>query len=630
MISIKRIIFINAIAYIIVLLLIPTAYAISMDSDIIPKSVSLYHDQSQTISGTVTNFNAICSMSCQYYNSNKDSWTTIGTLGTGNDDTKDFTFSLIAPSTDSKTENVQIIVYCQESSGGFCDGEDITESHLISFTYGPSPEESQALSNKNAAGSAIDNARNLISQAQTVVSAAQNKINELKNIGAPISSASLSLESANTQLQNANTHLANANSAFGNGEAAINTKSWTTASSYLNTALSSAQQAQTNANNAKNKADEVKAESVKIIEEWNRKQQEAVNKVSDANSEIDTANLMIQKGDKIINNATILGLDTAAAKAQLAEARAKIEAARNYHKEASSAIDIKNFDGAKSKAELAISNSKDAQNLASIAYNSLEYQVTVAGESAKAIGSANSEISQMNEILSKMDYVLLSTEKQGVDVTQTKNVVATAKTNVDSAEDLLSQAKNRVASGVFSQAADLGIKARDKAASSRNRLDTMSQTLSISIQQALETRLASMQAIVAEAESEVNSAAGTYGIDADAMVNAQNELSSAKNKLSESQSRIEKVKVATGLTDLLKDANAAFQSLDVTEETAEQAISSAKAAKMGLVKKVAIGGAVVAGAAGGGFLFYRMRKKKKAAKAEHKHETKEEVKKEKK
>ena len=86
---------------------------------------------------------------------------------------------------------------------------------------------------------------------------------------------------------------------------------------------------------------------------------------------------------------------------------------------------------------------------------------------------------------------------------ETKTVVSESNTNVDAAEDLLSQAKNRQASGAFTDAVTLANQARDKAAASRNRLDTISHTFSLSTQDALDKAYSAAQARVSDAESEI-------------------------------------------------------------------------------------------------------------------------------
>jgi len=512
-----------------------------------------------------------------------------------------------APSSGQGTNPYQVTVACNDAA----DSTVQYRSMIINVNY-PTAAQWAAY---QAASSDISVAQSLISQAQSSYNDAQNKIKEASNLGADIGSSQQYLNSADADLSSANSLLSQAQSSFNSGD-------YPTTSNYAN-------QAQQKANTVKSNAGLAKSTATSIIEEWSRLKTSAQNKISDANSAIDTAKQRIQIGEGVVYNATVLGLDTAQAKSQIATARTKVDSATSYYQEATSvfnsATNKESFEGAKSKSESAISLAKEAESLATQAYGELAKQVTIAGEAGKSITNANTEISQMNEILTKLDYVIISTEKYGVDLADTKNVASTSKTNVDSAEDLLSQAKNNIASGKFTDAANLGIQARDKAASARNRLDTIAHTMSLSSESALEKAYESAKQKVADAESEIASASSTYGATAELIVTAQNYIGQAKKSLEEAKTQIDKVKTASGLSDLVKELDAAFKAIDETNKQATNGINDAKSAKLGLVKKVAGIGAAAAGAGGGGFLYYRWRKKKKGKK-DKKHEEKAEEK----
>jgi hypothetical protein len=529
--------------------------------------------------------------------------------------TEQLSLTLTAPTyavTSQKTESVNVNVECE----GIWDkiwplSDCVVSGDVVKSTSYKWPTQADILElqAKTAADSAKTSASNAISSANSNINTAKNRINEASRIGADVSSATTYLNSAESSYTSANNLLSSGNSAY-------NTKDYSSAKSYYNQAQSKAESAQSSAANAKSTVD-------KIIEDYNKAKTDAQNKVSDANSAIDTAKQRIDASDKIIEDATVIGLDTAQAKADVATARTKIDTAEDYYSEASNMFSAGNFESAKSKAQSAINLADDAEDLATKAYNSLHERVTVAGESSKAILNANSEISQMNEILTKMDYIISSTSKWGVDLSETQTVVNTAKTNVDSAEDLLSQAKNRQASGTFDSAVTSANEARDKAASSRNRLDTMTQGISSSIQEALDKALAGLESKIIQAEAELSSAQNTYGATPELIVNAENDLSEAKKTLQQVKNEIQTVKSASGLMPLLENADATFKTIDATEAKIVSSIENSKGAKMGLTQKVAIGGAIVAGAVGGGFLYYRKRKNKKSNKKDTKDDKKE-------
>ena len=512
-----------------------------------------------------------------------------------------------APSSGQGTTPYQVMVACNDAFDSTFQYQSMTinVNYPTAAQWAAYQAQQQA---KSQASSDISAAQSLISQAQSSYNDAQNKIKEASNLGADIGSTQQYLNSADADLSSANSLMSQAQSSFNSGD-------YQTASNYAN-------QAQQKANTVKSNAGLAKSTATSIIEEWNRLKTAAQNKISDSNSAIDTAKQRIQIGESVIYNATILGLDTVQAKAQIATARTKVDSATAYYQEASSmfkaATNKESFEGAKSKAQSAIDIAKEAEQLATSAYSSLAATLAVAGESSKAILNANSEVSQMNEIMTKLDYVIISTEKYGVNLADTKNVATSSKTSVDSAEDLLSQAKNRQASGSFNEAVSLANRARDEAAKSRNRLDTISQTMSLSAQKALDDAFEKTKSKIAEAESEVGSAASTYGATATLIVSAQSSLTDAKKSLEEVKSHIDKVKTASGLSDLVKELDAAFKAVDETNKKITDSINDAKSAKLGLVKKVAGVGAGVAGAAGGGFLYYRWRKKKKGEKSKEK------------
>ncbi len=515
--------------------------------------------------------------------------------------------SVTAPSSGQGSESYNYRVGCYETwdTNWYYEDGPFTISYPTDAQWAQYEAEQQA---KTQAESAKTDASNAISSANSNINSAEGRINEASNIGADISSATQSLNAAKS-------YLTQAENSFSSGNSAFSSQDYSSAKTSYNDAKNKANSAQNSAAQAKSTVDQ-------IMESYNKAKTEASNKVSDANSAIDTAKQRVQDADEVIADATVIGLDTAQSKADIATARSKLKTAEDYYSEASNLFSAGNFEGAKSKAQSSINLADEAESMATTAYNRLQERLTVSGESSKAILNANSEISQMNEILTKMDYIVRSTEKWGVDLTETKSVVDTAKTNVDSAEDLLSQSKNRQASGSFNEAVNYANQARDKAASSRNRLDTMTHTISLSTQDALEKAYNELQNQVSIAEAEIKSAQGTYGATAELIIAAQSDISEAKTNIAKIEGQIEKVKSSTGLMSLLEEVKTTFEITDLAQQRVETAIANAKNAKLGLVKKVGIGAAVVGGLVGGGFLYYRMRKKKKKKKGKEKKEDK--------
>ena len=388
------------------------------------------------------------------------------------------------------------------------------------------------LSAQSKAQSDVNIAKSLISTAQSEISKATSKINEAKKLG-EVSSAERSLGSANNHLTNAQSYLSAAESAF--------------SSKNYDTTSSKASQAQASANNAKSDSNSAYTSAIQIIELFAKAQIEAQNKVSDAKSAVDRTNELVKKAEGIISNASVLGLDTASAKANLDTGKAKADLGNNYYNEAKTALDQKNFDSAKSKASSAISYANEGEQYATSAYNSLATQVQKLDAVAQALLNANKEVTEMNELYTKMDFIIKSTEKYGLTLTDAKNVVVNAKTDIDTAEDLFSQAKHRREAGSFQEAADFAIQARDAASKATNRLDTITQSISNNVEGALDKAYQNMNEEITSVESEVISAEKSYGSDSKAIINAKNSLSEAKNSLSNQKLQLKVLKFQADL-----------------------------------------------------------------------------------
>jgi len=449
-------------------------------------------------------------------------------------------------------------------------------------------EKTEASNKISAASSAIDNA-------QTAILSAQSKIQEALNVGADVIQANSYLASANTDLENAQTYLTQAKNAFNN-------KDYTSAESYAETAQQYAKSAKNNANLAKSIAEEAMKELV-------QKKTEVNNKISAASSAIDNARKAIKEAESLINNATVIGMDTTQAEADVATARSKLKSAEDYYSEAMNVFDAKNYDLAKEKALNAESYAKEAESLAISAYNSLWIVYSKKRVAAQAITNADSEVSKMIEINTKLAYILRNVKSYGVDITETQSVVDEAAACTDEAEDLLSQAKNRMASGYTEEAVSLAVQARDMAATAYNRLDTIVLKLKFNIQDALDVAYKEKQSNLEQARLEVQSTSQTYGIDNQLVIKAQQEISAAETTLKDAKSKIDAVETSKNLTELLTNAKAAFEVLEKVQQQIDKTKAYVNTAKMKLYQTIAVSAVGVA-AIGGGFLYWRRKKKR--------------------
>ncbi len=532
-------------------------------------TLNLFAGQSETVSITISNQMSE-SISCDRGGA--------GSISAGG--SQSYSISVQAPSTGSGTTTQTETVMCSYS------GSSSSKSATITVNYQSDP-----------CVAALANAKNTIADANVQITNAKNKIQEANNLGADVTNPQATLNKANEQYSSAQTSVSTAQTTCNSGDKVNGPNQANNANNY-------ATQAKSYATDALNSAQEAITTLTKL-------KTDASNKISSASSATDTAKKAIKKAESLISNATILGMDTTQSEADVTTARLKSESSDDYYKEATSAFESKNFELAKSKSASAESYAKEAENLATSAYNSLWNVYAEKRVGAEAILNANTQVSKMNEIMTKMDYVLRKVKDYNIDLAATQSTVDDSKTSVDSAEDSLSQAKNRLESGYSDQAAELAVQAKTQADSASNRLDTIVTKLKFSISDALKLALKDKQKQVSNANSEVKSAETTYGADSEKVIEAQRAVSDAETKLKEAESTASQVETAESLSILMQNAEAAFTSLDEVGQKVQIATSKANEAKIGLYATVGAVGATAA-AVGGGFLYWRRRKNKPA------------------
>ncbi len=446
------------------------------------------------------------------------------------------------------------------------------------------------------AQSAIKTAEDLINTAQTSISSARSKIKEAIDLGADVISAQASLQEAESKLSTANTYLSNAKTQFSN-------KNYPNAQSLADNAKNEASTANSKADNAKNMA-------TQAIQLYAQQKTEVQSKISAATIAISTAQDVASKAEGIINDAKNIGLDTVQAEADISSARASIESSQKYLADANSALTQKKYEEAKQLADTSKQKAESAEALASGAYNNLEKSTAEGRVAAQAISDADKKVSQMNSIIDNFDYIIENVEDKGMWLTQTKEVIDEAKSKIDTAEDLLSSAKNRAKSGDFDNSANTAIEAKNMIDIPYNRLDTMAKSLAYELENNLEQKQTQIQSQISATDSIVAGAATAYGAEASDVVAAQNAFSNAKNDIVEAGNLINQITSAGSIENIIKTATNALQKLDSAGNNVQEAKNRASAAKFAPLKT----GAVIAGiaaAGGGGFLYWRKRKKGK-------------------
>ena len=581
------------IAVMVLIFLTPTVYAEAEFTVSGTTEYTVAWGESKSIYVNVNCLNSFYDCYC-YDRVGGGSWSTKYSINPSQTEPRNF--NLAAVPTTGNGQITQIIeVKCNE----YWDEDFGYKSISINLNYPTGSqwqEYQQEQTAKSLASSEMNTAQNLISGAQTAINSAQSKISEANGVGADIIQSNSYLSSANTAFDNAQTYLSTAQTAYNSGN--------------YDSAKTSAQQAQTSANNAKSYANQAKSSAEQAMEQIKKEKTEASNKISGAISAIDTAKKSVKEAEDLINNATVIGMDTTQSEGNVATARSKLKSAEDYYKEATTTFDVNNYDLAKQKAISAESYAKNAESLASSAYNSLWVVYSKKRVVAEAVTSADSEVSQMNEINTKMEYVLRNMKTYGVDISQTQTLADEAKSNTDAAEDSLSQAKNRISAGYTDDAASLAVQARDKAAASHNRLDTIVLNLKFGIQDALEAAYKEKETNLEQAKIDIQSATQTYGVDNELVIKAQEGISNAEVRLKEAKSKMDTIELSESLTDLLTNSKLSFEALEQTQEEIDTSKADANAAKMKLYQTIAAGAAAVA-VSGGGFLYWRKRKGKK-------------------
>jgi len=543
--------------------------------------VSLFCGESATATITVSN-NFEDDIQCEYQATGEglSSSGNIGVVGPGS--YKQFSLAISAPATcNKKSFDYNVDVSCKNTASGL----EATRASSISISYEANP-----------CIAALNDANNMIKDSDSEITKAETKINEASAMKIDVTSAHASLTQANSKLSSAQTKYSTAQTSCNSGDK-------TNGVSQANDAKALASESKSFATTALNAAQQ-------SITDYEKTKTEAGNKISSSGSAIDNAKKSVKEAESLINNATIIGMDTTGQEGDLASARSKLKSAEDYYSEATSAFDASNYELAKTRSSSSEAYAKEAESLASDAYNALWTTYSKKRVAAEAISSADTEVSQMIEINTKMAYVLRNMEGYGVDIVETKSISSQASEDTDMAEDLLAQAKNRITSGYTDDAATLAVQARDKAAASRNRLDTIVLNLKFGIQDALNAAYAEKSSLLEQAKASVRSASETYGSDSDRVIQAQEALSAAQKALDDAKSKMNLIDSSETMNELLSNAQLSYEGLDNTKVRVAEAVEKADAAKMAMYQTVAAGGAFVAAAGGGGFLYWRKKKTK--------------------
>jgi hypothetical protein len=547
-------------------------------------TVNLYSSQTETIPITLTN------QMTQTINCDQG----IGSVSSSGTNTA-YRLTATAPSTGSGTTSVSGTVSCT-----WVGETSLSKTVTVTVNYQTDP-----------CISSLNDARNTVSDANTQITKAQTKIQEANKAGADTTTAQASMNQANSYLSTAQTSLSTAQNSCNSGDR-------TNGASQATSAKNSASLAKDQATNAFNAADQA-------LQVFQAKKLEAQNKITQASNRIDDVKTFIDKTEGLIYNATQLGWDVIPYQSAVKSGRTKIELADKSYGDATTALKQNNFDLAKQDADAAKTYADESYTLIDPSFRELDTSLTRIGEVAKAVLDASTKVSQMNEITNKLDYIVRSTEKAGVDLGATKAVIVDVKSNIDQAEDTLSKAQNQLKAGTGINSAEtisLATDAATKADSGRNRLDTVLTTFSTSTQDAIEKSISQKQAKIETAEKEINGASQTYGVNPDEIVKANSNLSAAKAALVEGQQAYQSLQSASDFKIVVENANAAFVSLDNADQNAQAAIDRATAAKTAMIATLGAGGAVAAGAVGGGFLYWRKKKSKQPDEGKHKQKKK--------
>lgn len=557
-----------------------------------PSPLKLYHGETGSITVKVKNNNVCCPCKVQFkitligegdllevlgdgvtYTPTKETLTREGDeISPGATDTE--IFEVKSPLEGEGSSMIIVEATCREPDrwvgACWCPGSDyITCNETIYLYYEASPEEKEAESN-------IEIAETLIGEALTLLNEAKTKMDEVSELGGDITYIASSIRSAETSLENAQTYLSSAKEEFSN-------LNWLSAKDYATKAQSYATSAKDYANSAKTEAD-------RQIAELERMKTEASNAINLATSLINKVKENLKKTEELINNATIIGLDTSDAEAAVATSRLKIETAEKYLSEASMNFELKKWDLAKSKANSAKVNADEADWRITNAYESLWRVYVNAREAAEALIPANEKVSLVNEILTKLAYTIRNLEKYGVEIEEINSVYQYASSALNRAEDLLSEAKNRIKAGEFRRAAQVAIQSKTEADSAYNRLDTIILKMKFQILDALEASISKVKSQLYEANSSIEGASKIYGIDPKAILAAREDLVAAELATKEAESTYKEVEGAEDFVTLISKTQQVFSKLEDVETKIKNGLAKVNEAKKNLTIKIVAGG----------------------------------------
>ncbi|MCX6771568.1 MAG: hypothetical protein NTX79_05935 [Candidatus Micrarchaeota archaeon] len=334
--------------------------------------------------------------------------------------------------------------------------------------------------------------------------------------------------------------------------------------------------------------------------------------INQANQSIGSAQSWIGMADRIISNATDIGMDTRDEIAAVATSKGLLESAKDYLQLAQADQVSNSAEQAKSDADKANGYAKQAEDKARQAYESLNSNIETCQTAYRQMLSAKVEISDADGIYTKLASIVKSLPQE-MNAGAAASDVEAQRQKLDGAKNENSQAKTQLSAGYCEQSVNSSMSARNDAADANNQLGRVAERMKDTIVGALDAASLSAQGKVDAAKNAYSSAGATFGANAAKITQAQEQLIGAQSALPSAQQAVQDAKQSTQLSDFLDKSAYALTALQNVGSEADKSAQLANSATNDAYATYAV---VIAGAVcalGIGFLFWKRKRAKKDA-----------------
>ena len=332
--------------------------------------------------------------------------------------------------------------------------------------------------------------------------------------------------------------------------------------------------------------------------------------INQANQSVGSAQSWIGMADRIISNATDIGMDTRDEIAAVATSKGLLESAKDYLQLAQADQVSNSAEQAKLDADKANDYAKQAEDKARQAYEALNSNIETCQTAYRQMLSAKVEISDADGIYTKLASIVKSLPQE-MNAGAAAQDVETQRQKLDGAKNENSQAKAQLSAGYCEQSVNSSMSARNDAADASNQLGRVAERMKDTIVGALDAASLSAQGKVDAAKNAYSSAGATFGANAAKITQAQEQLINAQSALPSAQQAVQAAKQSTSLSDFLDRSAYALTALQNVGSEADKSAQLANSAANDAYATYAVVAAGALCALGVGFLFWKRKRAKK-------------------